>query len=109
MERLHPPILTRQPIPHSLRIQHPAHPQPVSSVSMQHPRSFRPVEIYLIRIGNHAQLGKVKVRVPALQRIVCPLNLCTPHGHDPPTLPPLHPPPPITPPSSVHHTQHIPH
>ena len=46
--------LTLQAVAYPSRIQHPAHPQAVGSVPMQHAGSFWAVEIGLIGIGNYA-------------------------------------------------------
>src|ERR1700676_372360 len=77
----HSRILPRQPIPYPSRIQYPPHPQPVRSVTMQHAGSFRAVEIDLVGIGNHAEVGKIEVGVSALKRIVGPSNPGAPLGH----------------------------
>src|SRR5271157_4943902 len=74
---------------------------------MQHAGSFRPVEVHLIVIVNYDQLGKVEVRVPALQRIDGPRHLMNAHGHGPLALRLLQPRAQIRMPICIEHRQHV--
>ena len=74
---------------------------------MQYAGSFRPVEIHLISIGNHAQLGKIEVGVAALQRIEGPRHLMNAHGHGPLALRLLQSQTQIQMPVRIEHRQHM--
>ncbi len=107
IKRLRSRILTRYPIPCAARVQQPAHPEPVGPIAVQHAGSFRSVKIHSIGIGNNSQLCEIKVRVPALQRIVRPSHLANTQPQRPFPLRMLQLQPEIVLPITLQHRQHV--